>query len=185
MRERYLYLVCKMSSPSISGESNGVSAVPMALPGSGSSNIDNTSTISLVENINVDMLMEETSDSATSLNDRQVQASDSLLKMQDTINRLTIQLTIIAARLSAPVAGDNLEKFQAEYHQKDNLLKAIISTKMSIEKSNAESFKNKNAMVDPTCVLVTYRTFSGLVQFMNLVLISLQMLLLVSLVFKT
>jgi transposase InsO family protein len=97
----------------------------------------------------LDASMEESSGSAASFVDRQVQAEESLRSMQDTINQLTIELTILAARLSSPLSGDNLDDFQAEYLQKDSVLKAVIATKALIEKSNADSVKYARAVVDP------------------------------------
>jgi hypothetical protein len=58
--------------------------------------------------------MEESGNNLTYVEYRRAEAIDSLEKMQNTINQLTIQLAVLAARLAAPVAGDNLDDFQAE-----------------------------------------------------------------------
>jgi hypothetical protein len=58
--------------------------------------------------------MEESGNNLTYVEYRHAEAIDSLEKMQNTINQLTIQLAVLAACLAAPVAGDNLDDFQAE-----------------------------------------------------------------------
>jgi hypothetical protein len=138
-----------MSSPlsALSSGSNGVPAVFPEQSNSVSLNIDNTST---AFEHNVDTSMDEANGCRTSFVSRQTQATESLAKMQDTINSLTIQLTVLAARMCTPNDADNLEALNAEYLQKDTLLKTLLSTKSSIEKANAASLKYVQATVDPT-----------------------------------
>jgi hypothetical protein len=140
-----------MSSPlsafsALSSGPNGVPTVSLEQSNSVSLDIDLKSTAS---EHNVDTSMGEANSHHVSSYDHQNQATDSLMKLQNTVNSLTIQLTVLAARMSSLGSNDELDALHAEYLRKDNLLKSILSTKSAIEKANLASAQYAQATVDP------------------------------------